>query len=137
MKKIKKEMKEKAINCLKQLNIFKPYINGFEKENTVCYFENFAGFWAWQDSELIEKVREIEEKYDCLVYGITHEFTEFGELYDFLMITKYKEEWDTLFTKDNCRYYAFAYVWNKTCEQDSDLGTIALASYGGGIRRIG
>ena len=81
MKKIKKEMKEKAINCLKQLNIFKPYINGFEKENTVCYFENFAGFWAWQDSELIEKVKEIEEKYDCLVYAITHEFTEFGELY--------------------------------------------------------
>ena len=32
-------------------------------------------------------------------------------------------------------YYAFAYVWNKTDEDCSEFGTIALRSFAGGIGR--
>ena len=46
------ERKQKAIELMKELKIYKPYIDGFMKENNVCYYENFAGFWAWQDKEL-------------------------------------------------------------------------------------
>ena len=37
--------KEKAIEILKQLDIYKPYIDGFREEDKVCFFEEFAGFW--------------------------------------------------------------------------------------------
>ena len=78
--------KAKAIELMKKLEIYKPYIKGFEKDNTVCFYENFGGFWAWQEPELMEKIKAFEEKHNCLVYAVTHEYTEFGECYDFLYI---------------------------------------------------
>ena len=129
--------KEKAIELMKKLDIYKPYIKGFKNEDTVCYFENYAGYWAWQEQALMEKVKQLEEEHNCLVYAITHEYTAIGEMYSFLIITDYEEEWDTLLEKYGNQYYAFAYVWNVDDDMCSEFGTIALSSFGGGIRRIG
>jgi hypothetical protein len=129
--------KEKAVELMKKLDIYKPYIKGFKNEDTVCYFENYGGYWAYQEPGLIEKVKELEEKRNCLVYAITHEYTAIGEMYSFLIITDYEEEWSTLLEKYNNQYFAFAYVWNKDDDMCSEFGTIALSSFGGGIRRIG
>ena len=84
---------------MKQLNIYQPYIEGFVKDNNVCYYENFAGFWAGQDKELTDKIREIETQNNCNVYAVTHEYTDFGECYDFLIVTNYPDEWKYLLTK--------------------------------------
>ena len=135
----KEQRKIKALEIMQKLDIYKPYIKGFETDNEICYFERFAGFWAWQDEDLIAKVKEIEEKYNCTVYAITHEFTEFGELYDFLLVTDYPEEWKDLVYKGriNNQHYAFTYCYNKDDDFCSEFGTIAIESFGGGIRRIG
>ncbi len=82
--------KQKAIEFMKKLDIYKPYIEGFKKNDTICYFENFGGFWAYQEPELIEKIKEFEEEYNCLVYAVTHEYLEFGECYDFIYIRKHQ-----------------------------------------------
>ena len=129
--------KEKAIENLEKLDIYEPYIKGFKDEDNICYFENYGGYWAWQEPELIEKVKELEEEYNCLVYAITHEYTEIGEMYSFLIVTDYEEEFDMLLEKDGSKYYAFAYVWNNDDEDSSEFGTVVLSSFGGGIRRIG
>lgn len=129
--------KQKAIENLEKLDIYEPYIKGFKDEDNICYFENYGGYWAWQELELIEKVKELEEEYNCLVYAITHEYTEIGEMYSFLIVTDYEEEFDMLLEKDGSEYYAFAYVWNKDDEDSSEFGTVVLSSFGGGIRRIG
>ena len=129
--------KQKAIENLEKLDIYEPYIKGFKDEDNICYFENYGGYWAWQEPELIEKVKELEEEYNCLVYAITHEYTEIGEMYSFLIVTDYEEEFDMLLEKDGSEYYAFAYVWNKDDEDSSEFGTVVLSSFGGGIRRIG
>ena len=81
--------KQKAIELLNKLDIYKPYIKGFKENNRICYFEGFCGFWAEQNKELMEKVREFEKEHNCLVYAITHEYTDFGECYDFLFIPDY------------------------------------------------
>ena len=130
------ERKEKAIKLMEKLDIFKPYIKGFKNNDEVCFYENFGGFWAWQDEELNNKIKEIEDKYNCTVYAVTHEYTSFGELYDFLIVTDYKEEWDTLLLKFGRSYHAFAYVWNKSDEDMSEFGTILINSFGGGIARL-
>ena len=130
------ERKEKALEIMKQLDIYTPYIKGFKENNEVCFFEGFGGFWAWRDEELQNRIKKLEAKYNCTVYAVTHEFTEFGELYDFLIVTDYKEEWDDLLNNAQGGYYAFAYVWNKTDNDLSEFGTISLQSFGGGIRRI-
>lgn len=133
----KQERKQQALEMMKELDIYEPYIEGFKKADDICYFENYAGFWAWQDDELKNKIKEIEKNHNCTVYTITHEYTEFGECYDFLIITDYKEEWTDLVTEvKNNEHYAFAYVWNKTDNDCSEFGTIGVKNFGGGIKRI-
>ena len=87
--------------------------------------------------ELEQKIKEIEEKHNCTVYAITHDYTEFGECYSFLIITDYKEEWEYSLENAKNGFYAFAYVWNKDDDYCSEFGTIAIKSFGGGIKRIG
>ena len=136
---ISKEQKiEKSIELLKQLNIHKPYINGFKNNSTnnVCYFEFYGGYWVYQRKDILEKMLKIENEYNCKVYAITHEILEFGECYDFLIVTDYIEEWDDMLRQDGNEYNAFAYVWNKDCEWCSEFGTIGVKSFGGGLKRI-
>jgi len=134
----KQEQKKiKAIEVLKQLDIFKPYIDGFEKEDKVCFFENFGGFYVDQEEEIEKKMKELEKEHNIKVYAITHEFTGFGEIYDFLCITNYKEEWDNLiYQYDKTEFTAFAYCWNKSDDWCSEFGDITVKSFGGGIKRI-
>ena len=133
----REEKKERAVEIMKQLDIYGPYIKGFKEKDYVCFFENFGGFYAYQEPELQKKIKEIEKEFNCVVYAITHEFTEFGECYSFLIVTDYKSEWKRLVETDNGSHYAFSYVWNKDDDFCSEFGTVALRSFGGGIRRIG
>ena len=128
--------KAKAVEMLKELDIYKPYIDGFKEENNVCYFERYAGYWAYQDEELMKKIKQIEQRYNCLVYAVTHEYLEFGECYSLLVIPDYKEDWDYMLEKAQNGYYAYAYVWNKTDNDCSEFGTIGVESFGGGLKRV-
>lgn len=128
--------KEKAIELMKQLHIYKPYIEAFREKDKVCFFENFGGFYTDQEPEIDEKRVEIEMEHGVLVYAITHELTEFGECYSFLIVTQYPEEWDSLVVTRGNSHSAFAYVWNKDDDYCSEFGSVGLQSFGGGIRRI-
>lgn len=133
----KEEMKQKAIELMRALDIYKPYIAGFEKENKVCFFEQYGGFWVDQEPEVEKKMKELEEKHNCCVYAITHEYLEFGECYSFLIVPKYKSDWKLLLVPwNNNRYSAYAYVWNKDDEWCSEFGAIGVQCFGGGIKRI-
>ena len=134
---LKQQQKELAITLMKKLDIYQPYIDVFEKENIVSYFERYIGFWAYQDKDLDTKLKELEQAYGCTVYAITHEFTEFGECYSMLIVSKYKEDWSRSLVTEGKNHYAFAYVWNKTDEDCSEFGTVVVKSALGGITRIG
>ncbi len=134
---IAEQQKNQAIKILKKLDIYEPYIKGFKEKDQVCFFERFGGYWVYQEPEIEAKMREIEKKYNCKVYAITHEFTEFGECYSFLLVDKYPEEWETLIESYGNKHNVFAYVWNKDDDWCSELGTITVQSFGGGIKRIG
>ena len=58
---LQQKQKELAISLMKQLDIYQPYIDVFEKDNVVSYFEHYIGYWAYQDKELDAKVKEIEK----------------------------------------------------------------------------
>ncbi len=138
MKTTVEQRKEKAIELLQKLDIYKPYIKGFKESNEICYYERFAGFWAWQDEELTKKIKEIEEKYHCTVYAVTHEYAEFGECFDLLIVPNDSDDWQDLISNYNQNtFYAFAYVWNKDDDYCSEFGDILIQSAFGGIRRIG
>ncbi len=133
----KQAKKNKAIELMKTLDIYKPYIQGFEQADKVCFYEMFGGYWVEQEKEIYDKMKQLENKYKCVVYAITHEFTDFGELYDFLIVPDYKSDWKgLLYRQSNNEFIAYAYVWNKTDDLCSEFGSIVVQSFGGGIRRV-
>lgn len=133
----REEKKTIAIKLIKQLGIYYEFVKDFKTDDVVCLFENYVSFYVWQYPELQKKLKEIEKEYNCLVYAVTHEFTEFGELYDFLLVPDYKEDWEYLIRVINDNQYSvFAYVWNKSDEVCSEIGNIIIESFFGGIKRI-
>ena len=134
----KEQRKEKAVELMKQLQIYKPYINDFKKDNLVTYFERHIGYWTYQNKELDKKIKEIEKEYNLTVYAVTHEFFEFGECYDFLYVSNDNEDWDYILDPINSKqFYARAYVWNKTDDYCSEFGDVIIFTALGGLRRIG
>ena len=127
--------KECAIRAMEILGIYKPYIKGFKDSNKVCFFEGFAGFWVYQEPEVEAKMKELEKEYGCIVYAITHELTQFGEFWSFLVMSKHDKEWKKQLDELE-EGYALAYVWNKDDDYCSEFGTIVVKSVGGGIMRI-
>lgn len=110
------EQKAKAIELLKQMNIENPHLEDFGKE-------------------VKAKMEQIEKRYDCTVYAITHDFTIVGECYSFLLVSPYEEDLDTLVHSRGKEHSCFAYVWNKDCDRCSELGYVILESDNGKLRR--
>lgn len=133
---IKESQKEKAVQLFKRLGIFKLYIDGFVKEDKVCFFECFGGYWVYQEPEIEKKMREIEEEYGAKVYAITHERVYGDDVWSFLLVTSSPEDWVDLIMPADNGFYAFAYVWNKSYDYDSEFGDVVVQSMGGGLRRV-
>lgn len=132
------EQKQKALYAMKELDILPAYINKFKYHGTLTMFEGFGGYYMDEDDEITKQIRELEQRYGFLCYAVTHENTEFGELYDLLIISKYHEDWGhTVWVdKDSNRSIAFCYVINHDCDWCSEFGDVAFVRFGGGLLRI-
>ena len=131
--------KEIAIQCLQKLDIYRPYIRKFEKEDMPTFFERFAGFYLFNEPVLQAKVKEVQEEYGVLVYALTHEWLEGMECWSMLCVSKSTESIEDCIT-DTPRpnvFYTYAYVWNQENGTFSEFGDIVVQSGGGGIRRLG
>jgi hypothetical protein len=130
------EMKKtEAIKRMKTLDLYKPYITLFEKDNQIFLSEMTGGVYEFNDNEeLIAKVKAFEEEYNALVYHVIRTMTQFGELYNFLYVSDHQDEWE-MDNEDITDGYALAYVWNKTDEWCSEFGSIGVRGKFGGIVR--
>ena len=128
--------KEEAIKRMNILGLYKPCIKVFEKYDEVQLTEPTGGLYEFSDDEELKaKVKEFEEEYDALVYHVIHTYTQFGELYNFIYVSDYKEEWE--FDRADVKAgYAVAYVWNKSNEWCSEMGSIAIRELFGGLVRV-
>ena len=127
--------KTEAIKRMKALDLYKPYINLFEKDNKIFLSEMTGGVYEFDDDEeLNAKVKAFEAEHDALVYHVIRTMTQFGELYNFLYVSDYEEEWE-MDNADIADGYALAYVWNKTDEWCSEFGSIGVRGKFGGIVR--
>ena len=133
------QLKAKAVRCLNELDICVPYIRDFESNNRVYLFKNYEGSRISPDSLVATKLREVEKRLKCKVYAVTYETFSFGRVYSFLIVSRYKADWDTMFHK--CpkmgKYYAYAYAWNVDKPECSEPGGVFIDSAIGGIRRVG
>lgn len=135
---VSRELKKaEALKRMTALDLFEPCIRVFNKRDEVQLSEMTGGLYEFSDdAELNAKIKEFEEQYNSLVYHVIHTFTQFGELYNFLYVSDYDDEWEMEWEdlQDN---YVFSYVWNKTDEWCSEFGTIAVKQKFGGLVRVG
>ena len=127
--------KAEAINRMKMLDLYTDYIKAFKDNGEIFMSEMTGGVYEFEaNTELVNKVKEFEAEHNALVYHVIHTLTQFGELYNFLYVSDYDEEYD-LDNADIKAGYALAYVWNKNDEWCSEFGTIGVKGLFGGIIR--
>ena len=130
--------KEIAIQCLKKLDIYRPYIKKFEKDDMPTFFERCAGFYLFNEPVLQDKVKKVQEEYGVLVYAITHEWIGPMECWSLLCVSKSMETIEDCLTEGPQpeTFYAYSYVWNLEHERCSEFGDILVKSCAGGLRRL-
>lgn len=133
---VSKEAKKKeAIERMRVLDLYNPYIKAFKDNGEIFMSEMTGGVYKFEENtELCNKVKEFEAEHNALVYHVIHTFTQFGELYNFLYVSDYEEEW-AMDEADIIDGYALAYVWNKDDEWCSEFGSIGVRGKFGGIVR--
>lgn len=131
--------KEIAVQCLKKLGVYGPYIKKFEREDVPMFFERLAGYYLSNDPVLQAKVKEVQEKNDVLVYAITHEWLEFGECWSLLCVYRNSQSVDecVMDTLHPDTFFVNSYVWNLDHEHFSEFGDIVVESYNQRLRRLG
>lgn len=132
--------KIKAVELMCRLELSTKIIEDFMVDDKVYVFEEFGSYDIKENSVLVKKMKEQEEK-GSVVYAVTHEIAPFGELYDFFIVPKYEEDWERLMQKikvsqSNYITTVIAYVWNKTDEERSEPGTIVVECFKDNLRRI-
>lgn len=128
--------KQEAINRMKTLQLYAPCIKAFVNRDEVELSEMTGGLYEFStNEELNAKIKEFEKEFNALVYHVIHTFTQFGELYSFLYVSDYEEEWD-MENEDIKDNYVFVYVWNKDADWCSEFGTVAVRQKFGGLVRV-
>ncbi len=133
------EQKEIILNevekRLKMLNMHPNVLKDF-KRGVLNRSENPYGILYWLTEEEQAKVKEIEQKYNVVVYHVIHHFAEFGECYCMLYLDN--NEIDFVNDDDMLKEgIVYAYVWNKNDDMCSEFGSIMIKAVNGGVVRIG
>lgn len=134
MKPTMEEMKNEALARMAILRMLPQPIREFKEEGKLNLSEN-GGFLYWLDEEQERMVRNWEKETGNLVYHVVRSFTNFGEMFTLLYVSKYKEEWkmDIADLKDGV---LLCYVYNKDMPDCSEYGGVAIKSRIGGVVRV-
>lgn len=127
-----KQQKEIAIQNMKALKIFEPYIKTFETSGKVVLFEGSLSNYI-NSIKLYEKIDELESEYGYCVYAVIYD----NGMYSFLCIGQYREDNYLVQPLGNNTFYALAYVQNIYDEFCSESGIVTVKCMNGVIRRIG
>lgn len=127
-------MKQEAIERMKILKIYPNAVRDFKKKARVINKSEGYGALYWLNDEEEKIIKQFEEEQGAMVYACILNYLEFGECLSILFVPKDEEEWQ-MDREDLMNGYAFAYVYNKTCPDCSEFGTIGIRpSFGGLIR---
>ena len=121
-----KDKRVEAVKRMKELGIFPQTIEQFRKEKYLSQSEPPMGACYWVEGEQLDRVKAFEKEHNALVYHIIHEWTNIGELENYLYVSDYEEEWE-MDHEDIKEGRVLAYVLNKTMPDCSEFGNIGVA----------
>lgn len=124
--------KEEAIKRMKMLHLHPNVIKEF-KEDILNYSEKGILFWV-EDEKWKSYIRNFEKEYNAVVYHIIHNYTEFGELLTMLYVSENENEWE-MDKQDLKKEFCYAYVENLDDPSCSEIGSVAIKPWFGGLIR--
>lgn len=137
----REQMKILGVNALSRLGVCMPYLLDYAENDCVYLFDcddDWNGRRIAPNSELGEKIDDLRRNHNVEVYAVTHEKFEFGEVYTFLCISRYIEDFDQMLKHFRTGLYrAYAYAWNNTAEECSEFGFVLIDWVDGNLRRVG
>lgn len=121
----REEMKAEAIARMRQLHLYPETIRQFEQENLISESAPPFGACFWLNEAQRERVRQLESKYNILVYHVIHSFITIGEMESYLYVSNHPEEWedDRAGLKEG---ETVAYVYNCDDPELSEFGYIGI-----------
>lgn len=145
LEELKKLQKQEAIERLKILEkeykLHKNVLREFKTDETIYYSETvnkfFSGilYWLHNEQKYIDKVKEIEQRYNIYVYHCILTHTEVGDCLIMLYISSDKENWENERNQLVNDSYVDSYVWNVDCEYYSEFGLVGIKGVNGGLVR--
>lgn len=121
----KDKLKKEAISRMKKIGIYKPIIEQFEKDDIVSESALPFGACFWLSDEQKERVKEFEDKHNCLVYHVIQSFVEDMKMECYLYVSPYEEEWE-MDNEDLNHNIALCYVNNLDEPYFSEFGSIGF-----------
>lgn len=137
---LKAKQIQEAVLRMQMLRIMGKVRNDFQRGGRVYYSERqnriFDGILYYLDNNsTFEKLKkDFELKYGALVYHAQLVHTEIGDMLSLLYVSKNEEEWN-LDKNDLLHGQTYAYVYNLTCPDDSEVGLIGIRPVNGGVTR--
>ena len=127
-------IKEEALSRLRLLEIDGIAIDNFDKKGKITCFD-----WPYNKKpipeEVLQKAKEIEEKYDITFYIATFNETMFFDMYSFLYVSSNESDWEL--DKEELRHgQTYAWVYNVAHPEMSEIGSIQISSKNGALIRI-
>ena len=124
MESLKEKQKNEAIKRMQLLRMSDTVIKEFRDNNKLKISDNM---WSMHDldQEQLKMVQEFEAENDSVVYHMIFQQTTIGDMYSFLFVSKYIDEWEM--DTDDLKYgQTLAYVVNKTYSESSEFGKIGI-----------
>lgn len=131
----RKEIVEEALKRMKKLGLSE-YCQGKVKKGSFCFSEGMGANYDIDDeTQWVSKIKEVESKYNLVVYHAIHNVFEFGECLTLLYVDDIKEEWDQD-NEDIKDLIPMSYVINLDSEECSEFGCVGVKPAFGGLVRI-
>lgn len=125
------KQKEEALKRMKLLNFFGNAVKEFKNQGKLNYSERAVLFWP--EEEVVQKVKEWEEKTGNMVYHMIKNMMEWGACYSLLYVSSEEEFWERD-REDLEEGYPLVYSMNME-SWGSEYGTIGIKSCMGGVLR--
>lgn len=130
---MKEKMKAEAVRRMKQYNMYPNVIKEFEREGKLNESER-NGMLYWLNEKEEKMVKDWEKETGNMVFHVIHQWTNIGELYTCLYVSRYEEEWKYDW-EDMKEGYQVCHVFNVSYPIDSESGAVGIKMQNGGLVR--
>ena len=127
----RQKQKAEAVSRMQSLGIFEPIIKDFEDNDNVQCYEAPLGAAYWLPEKMKAVVKDFEKTYGALVYGVIKTLTPVGIMWAMLYVSAHQNEWQ--YDRGDMRMgQAYAYVYNESDPDMSEIGLIGIKKNAGG-----